>query len=323
MSHELTEHADGRVEMAYRLDHGMPWHGLGQPIDATEYHNLDAWITKAGMAWKANRSRVRYGEGANQRIFDGAHVLFRSDNKAPLGIVSPSYKTVQPAELMEVFRGVLREGGLEMSAAGTLFGGKRFWCTAKIGEASPVSVRDRVGAFLLGVTSVDGSLKTTFRRCSTRAVCNNTVRMAFAEGPAELTISHRSHFVAKDVQAFMKLNTAAWDHFKHSMVKLANKPVHEEEAAIVVQGLFGSASKDADKVRESHGYKTVLDLFNGSGKGSQLDGVRDTAWGLLNAVTEYADHHVRAHSEENRLVSAQWGAGAALKDRALEALLAL
>lgn len=323
MSHELTQHADGTVEMAYRLDHGMPWHGLGQPINPEEYHNLDAWIQQARMGWEAGRSRVRFGEAPNQRIYEGAHVLYRKDTKAPLGIVSPTYKIVQPRDLLEVFRGVLREGGLEMSAAGTLFGGKRFWCTARIGEASPVSVRDRVGAFLLGTSSLDGSLKTSFRRCATRAVCNNTVRMAFAEGPAELTISHRSHFVADDVRDFMKLNTAAWDAFRHNMVQLANKPVHEEEAAIVVQGLFQTGAKDADKVRESHGYKTVLSLFNGEGKGSDLDGVRDTAWGLLNAVTEYADHHVRAHSEENRLVSAQWGAGATLKSRAMEALLAL
>jgi len=323
MAHELTERADGTVEMAYRLDHGMPWHGLGQPIAETDYHNLDAWIAKAGMEWKANRSRVRYGEPPNQRIVEGSHVLFRSDTKDPLGIVSASYKTVQPRELLEVFRGVLRTGGLEMSAAGTLFGGKRFWCTAKIGEASPVSMRDRVGAFLLGVSSLDGSLKTTFRRSPTRAVCNNTVRMAFAEGPAELTISHRSNFEAADVREFMQLNTAAWDAFKHQITRLANKPVHEEEAAIVVQGLFGSASKDADKVREGYGYKRVMELFNGAGKGAMLDGVKDTAWGLLNAVTEFADHHVRAQSDENRLASAQWGAGAQLKDRALEALLAL
>jgi phage/plasmid-like protein (TIGR03299 family) len=323
MSHELTEHVDGRVEYAYRADHGLPWHGLGQQMTPEEYHSTDAWVVKAGMQWKANRSRVRYGEGASSQIFEGAHVLFRSDTKAPLGIVSPAYKTVQPRDLLDVFRNVLREGGLEMSSAGTLFGGKRFWCTAKIGEGSPVSMRDRIGAYLLGVSSLDGSLKTSFRRSSTRVVCNNTLRMAFAEGPAELTVSHRSHFDAKAVREFMQLNTAAWDSFRHTIARLANKPVDKEVSAVVLQGLFGGAGKDADKVRESVGYKTVLDLFNGSGKGAKLDGAFGTAWGLLNAVTEYADHHVRAQSNENRLASAQWGNGAQLKDRALEALTAL
>lgn len=324
MSHELTINEDtGIVEYAFRGDHGLPWHGLGQDVPVEDHHSIDAWIRHAHMEWKANRSRVRYGEGPNQRIFEGAHVLFRSDTKAPLGIVSPSYKTVQPRDLVETFRGVLREGGLELSSVGTLFGGKRFFCTAKIGEASPVSQRDRIGAYLLGVSSLDGSLKTTFRRSSTRVVCNNTLRMAFAEGAAELTISHRSEFNPKEVREFMQLNTAAWDAFKHNVVRLANKPIDEETANVVLQGLFGGAKRDADKVRESKGYQTVLALFNGDGKGARLDGVAGTAWGLLNAVTEYADHHVRAQSDENRFASSQFGQGAALKSAALDALLAV
>lgn len=322
MSHELTE-VDGTVEYAYRADHGLPWHGLGQEVPADDLHDTDRWLVHAHMEWKANRSRVRYGEGPNQRIFDGAHVLFRSDTKSPLGIVSPTYKTVQPRDLVETFRGVLREGGLELSSIGTLFGGKRFFCTAKIGEAAPVSQRDRIGSYILGVSSLDGSLKTSFRRSSTRVVCNNTLRMAFAEGPAELTISHRSQFDVKAVRAFMGLNTAAWDAFKHGIVRLANKPVDAETAEVVLQGLFGGEKKDADKVRESAAYKKVLALFNGEGKGAKMDGVFGTAWGLLNAVTEYADHHVRAQSDENRFASSQFGQGAAMKSAALDMLVAL
>jgi len=44
---------------------------------------------------------------------------------------------------------------------------------------------------------------------------------------------------------------------------------------------------------------------------------------VLQAVTEYADHHVRARTDENRFVASQWGAGAQLKDRAFNALMAL
>ncbi|NBT76599.1 MAG: DUF932 domain-containing protein, partial [Betaproteobacteria bacterium] len=62
--------------------------------------------------------------------------------------------------------------------------------------------------------------------------------------------------------------------------------------------------------------------FNGAGMGAMNDGVFGTRWGLLNAVTEYADHHVRARSDENRFVSAQWGPGANLKRQALDLLLA-
>jgi hypothetical protein len=98
---------------------------------------------------------------------------------------------------------------------------------------------------------------------------------------------------------------------------LANIELLEEEAGVITAGVLGNG----EKVRETVGFKKVLSLFNGAGMGSQMDGVMGTRWGLLNAFTEYADHHVRARSDENRFVSSQWGVGADLKQRALSALM--
>ena len=42
------------------------------------------------------------------------------------------------------------------------------------------------------------------------------------------------------------------------------------------------------------------------------------AYGLLCAVTEFVDHERRAHSNDNRLDSAWFGQGAALKQKALD-----
>jgi hypothetical protein len=75
-------------------------------------------------------------------------------------------------------------------------------------------------------------------------------------------------------------------------------------------------------VVESRGFQSIQALFNGQGKGSNLDGVHGTAWGWLNAVTEYTDHHIRATSDENRIHSAWFGAGEALKARAVDLLTA-
>ena len=323
MSHELTERADGRIEYAFRETDGAGWHGLGNPLP--EGATIDQWTQAAGMEWLIKRSRVRYGEGANQRVIDDKHVLFRSDTKADLGIVSDKYQIVQPREVLEFFRDLVKAGGLELSAAGTIYGGRRFWATAKIGEASPVSVRDKIGGFLLLSTSADGSLATEARLTSIRVVCRNTLQMARADGKPALRVSHRSVFDADAVKQQMGLNTAAWDSFRHSLTRLANKAVPEEQAEEIVAGLFAAQDSQAarDKARDSAGFKRVLTLFTGAALGSELDGVQGTAYGLLNAVTEYADHHVRAQNPENRFVSAQWGAGAGLKDRAYDTLLAL
>lgn len=317
MSHELTVRANGAVEFAYLASDGTPWHGLGQALqDGT---SIDGWREAAGMDWRIRRSQVRYAVDRDAEQFitlPEQHVLFRSDTNAPLGVVSNKYQVVQPGEVIEFFRDIAKAGGLDLSAAGTIYGGKRFWATAKIGEAAPASVADKIGGYILISTSADGSLATEVRRTTVRTVCKNTLQMAMADAKASIKVTHRSVFDPDSVKEFMGLNTAAWDSFRHTVTRLANIEMLEDEAVEMTAQVFGGG----EKVRETAGYKKVLSLFNGEGMGSTLDGVMGTRWGFLNAVTEYADHHVRARTDENRFVASQWGAGADLKARTLELL---
>ena len=317
MSHELTFRADGAVEFAYLASDGTPWHGLGQALE--DGTSIDAWREAAGMDWRIRRSQVRYAVDRDAEQFitlPEQHVLFRSDTNAPLGVVSNKYQVVQPGEVIEFFRDIAKAGGLELSAAGTIYGGKRFWATAKIGEAAPASVADKIGGYILISTSADGSLATEVRRTTVRTVCKNTLQMAMAD-KASVKVSHRSVFDPDSIKEFMGLNTAAWDAFRANVTRLANIELFEEEAGEITANVFGNG----EKVREAAGFKKVMSLFNGAGMGAQMDGVMGTRWGLLNAFTEYADHHVRARSDENRFVASQWGAGADLKQRALSALM--
>ena len=64
-------------------------------------------------------------------------------------------------------------------------------------------------------------------------------------------------------------------------------------------------------------------LYAGGGMGSLLSSSRNTAWGLVNAVTEYVDHRRRARSQDYRLDSAWFGQGAQLKDKALQQAMLL
>ncbi|AEG71168.1 conserved hypothetical protein (plasmid) [Ralstonia solanacearum Po82] len=62
--------------------------------------------------------------------------------------------------------------------------------------------------------------------------------------------------------------------------------------------------------------KAVHALYNGQGKGAEMASASGTAWGVLNAVTEYVDHHRRARSDDSHLDAAWFGAGADIKQKA-------
>jgi len=54
-----------------------------------------------------------------------------------------------------------------------------------------------------------------------------------------------------------------------------------------------------------------------------MSGVKNTAWGLVNAVTQYVDFERQARNNETRLNSAWFGPGARLKDEIVSELLEL
>ena len=65
----------------------------------------------------------------------------------------------------------------------------------------------------------------------------------------------------------------------------------------------------------------VRALYGGEGRGANLKTSKGTAFGLLNSITEFVDHHRRAQSTENRLDAAWFGQGALLKQKAWKELL--
>lgn len=320
MSHELRV-VNGRADMAFVGE--TPWHGLGQQLTAGA--SIEEWQHAAGMAHKIARSRVRYGEGPNQRIIDDKHVLFRSDTKEWLGIVSDQYKIVQPREVLEFFRDLSTEAGFQLETAGTLFGGRKYWALAYIGENAVIAGRnDVLKGYLLLTSSADGTSATVAKFTTVRVVCNNTLSAAMSHKDAsQVSISHKLVFDHNAVKDRLGIARGRFAGFAKEMQKLATKPVSPAFARQLCEELLAPEQTDQeklDKVRESRAFKNILNLFNGAGRGSRLDGVQSTAWGFLNAVTEHVDHFAHAHTQDARLDSAFFGKGDDLKTRAVELL---
>lgn len=324
MSHELSIQ-DGKVEHAYVGQVG--WHGLGNRLEAGA--SIEEWQKAAGMDWRIQRSKVRFNTSrddvaANYIAMDDRHVLFRSDTKAALSVVSDGFKVVQPAAVLEFFRDLTGRAGFTLDTAGVLFGGRRFWALAKVSEDAQVGVGDSVGGYLLLSTSCDGTMATEGRFTSVRVVCHNTLTMARGD-KANVKVTHRSVFRPEDMKKEMGIEgRERFAEFMSDMRRLADTKLLESEAVQMTVELFkpGAAKlarEEFVKAVESRPVVSVLEMFlDGKAKGSKLDGVQGTAWGWLNAVTEHVDHASRARSDDNRRASAWFGPGEAIKARALE-----
>jgi hypothetical protein len=107
---------------------------------------------------------------------------------------------------------------------------------------------------------------------------------------------------------------------------LAERKVTSKEVLSFLTTVLGDHSPSAQQtngVPNIRAMQKVENLYQGHGRGSSLESANGTAWGLLNAVTEYVDHARRARSNEYRMDSAWFGQGAVIKQRALDAALTL
>lgn len=327
MAHQIDTTSLNRASYASTQ---REWHGLGELMPAGQ--DIETWAQAAGMEYRVQRAVVRFAtqrlDPANALIpaqmlqsIDDKLVLFRSDTGAPLGVVSDSYKVVQPREVLEFFREWAQANACTIESAGVLFGGKRYFATAKMSDGVFVGEGDKIVPYVLLSTSADGSLATEGRITTVRVVCNNTLRLA-SKGASSFKVSHRTAFKPEECRTIIEAAQAEFGAFMDMSRKLASIKVESRLAEDMTTLLLTTPTRDADAARDSAGFTKIMSLFQGGGKGSTLETARETAFGWLNAATEYVDHHVRARNDENRTAAALWGPGADLKQRALDIALA-
>ncbi|KVR84270.1 hypothetical protein WK24_25565 [Burkholderia vietnamiensis] len=307
----------------------VPWHRLGNHLALKQ--PLEVWAKLAGMDWSIEEAEVRFVAGSGGlgsiHAFPEQKVLYRSDTKEPLSVVSNRYHVVQPNEVLSFYKDLTEVGGFELETAGVLKGGKKLWALARTGQSVSLKGRDEINGYLLLATACDGTLATTAQFTSVRVVCNNTLAIALGDNAGAVKVPHRSQFDGQAVKRQLGIAVSHWDEFIYRMKALAERKVKQETAHEYFRRVLaypsGSVTDGPVTATNERAVKVADELFSGRGKGSDLASASGTAWGLVNAVTEFVDHQRRARSDDHRLDAAWFGQGAAIKGKAWDEALKL
>ena len=304
-----------------------PWHGLGNRLPNGQ--PLEVWQQAAGMDWQIEASDVRFmsdvqGHLGTIHTFPEQKVLYRSDNKEALSVVSNRYQVVQPREILEFYRDLMNTNQYELETAGVLKGGRKFWALARTGQSATIKGKDEVNGYLLLATSCDGSMATTATPTTVRVVCNNTLSIAVNGATQAIKVPHNTSFDSQVVKLQLGVAVSQWDEFMTRMRALAERKVKPQEAMSYFRKVVCDVDDEgtlSTALPNERALKRVHTLFEGQGRGSDLVAAKGTAWGMLNAVTEFVDHERRARTTGHRMDSAWFGQGANLKQKALDQAL--
>jgi len=126
-------------------------------------------------------------------------------------------------------------------------------------------------------------------------------------------VPHNLRFDADLVKEKLGLMDKAWSVFMAKVCQMAAYPMSPDEASSFFKRLLLQKNATALSGKAEREHQSIISLYR-SAVGQELSSAKGTLWGAVNAVTYYADH-VRFGAGVDRLDSAWFGAGSALKEK--------
>jgi len=305
-----------------------PWHKLG--VILKESPTAEDAIIQAGLDWKVEKRPLFFNANDGYEKAGENFAVVRDSDNSFLGTSGKNWQPLQNTEAFSFFDPFIESGEASFETAGSLAGGQRVWILAKINR-DPIEIvkGDEIEKYVLlsnrhySGQSVIGALTPI------RVVCANTEAMAVRGATATKNLfrashSKRMHDRLAEVQVTIAQADKAFKETAEFYKRFAKKQINTKQLQSFINNVF----EFADVVKEGREQffkdkmtKTIFELFE-TGLGSDIKGVRGTAWGAYNSVTEYVQHYKKPN-EEQRLEQSWFGAGMDLNMRAFNASMEL
>lgn len=315
MAHELEILDNGDASMFYQGD--TPWHGMGTAVQ--EVLTAAEAIKTASLDWTVNKQPVYVKRGEGFVEVSDRYETVRDRDMKTLGIVGPDYKLIQNVDAFDFFDTVVDDGKAKYETAGSLFGGKRVFLTAQVGDEIMVAGEDAHRMYLLLTTSHDGSRALTAAVTMVRAVCNNTVTTGINSAKSVWSMTHKQELAGKvaEARATLGLSFKYAEAFEKEVQSMIDVQVSNDQFKAIIEGVLPDQKRQKDKnVERLMGIfasePTIVDTGHGG-----------TGWGAYNAMTYWLGHGREVRSLEARMVSEVNGFGAKLRNKTHDAILAL
>lgn len=324
-----------------------PWAAVG--TDVSGVASTAEALTKGGLDWEVEHhplyAHVYYDtEGGNRST---KHVriphmrsVVRMDTLAPLGAVGDIHTLVQQAEAFTPFDVLTDTEDVNLLSVGELKGGRQVFLVSELAKPFTIAGEEH-RTIMFSRNQHDGRGGLMLGISALRLACWNqlppivraTRRGTNQQGQAAWQLRHTTTVEQRLEEAYGNLTRTI--NLQRNFEELANqlvlRPFGLDDMARYVEALYPTegtkiAPRTAKRNEERQG--ELLAVWQGS---DNLGNIRNTAYGALNAVAEWADHGFafrgtrRATVEENRMLSTMDNQGTAyqLKERASELIFKL
>jgi phage/plasmid-like protein (TIGR03299 family) len=278
-----------------------PWHGLGTYVGDERITSEEA-IVKAGLDWDIELTPLSTEFEGHRIVVPDQYSVTRMKDGKPyrsIGTVGSRYEIVANEDAFEFFDNVVGDKLAIYETAGALRDGTRIFILAKLPNDIIVKVgknKDKIEEYLLLTTAHDGSLAIRMLFTPVRVVCMNTLNFALSKGRNEgFSIKHTKNVKdqIRKAQEAIGLALEFYEEFGEYSEHLARSPFGTKQIDLAVDHLFPLNPER----RQTKTLRIRDEIARLSEEGIGIKPWKGTAYGFVNAVAEYADHHKTIRSE--------------------------
>jgi len=265
------------------------WH-RGTAIEVEPGSTVQEQLDLAGLNWEVKLSPTMYAANGEIQVVPGLFSAHRSDT----GAFIDTYAKREPwqnADIVGAFNSFCEEADLPMTHLGSLDGGNEIYAAAKLPEtiAPSRSVGDLTELFLLLEDGHKNGTGLNVSVYANRLICTNGMKKPVRV--SKRGISHVKAFNSARIQGVIAAAHSFIQSKQEEVDRLADVNIDKAEAALQLIAAFGDPKQPVHN--QPSIVKTCLRLFGGAGKGSNELSSYNTAYGLLQSVTEYYNHHAK------------------------------
>lgn len=299
------------------------WHQLGElvPHDISVAEGLRL-AHLAGLEYQLRPVWVHLGDDPGMTLASGSKAVVRRnpfdrETWDVLGLgLSDDYVLHTPEQAFAFGEHII-DAGHPLAALGSIADGRRAFAAFRL-DGVTIGGTDHVDAFLNVMTSFDGSLATFVKVSYIRVVCANTFHMVLGERETPTyKVRHTGEPLGRrvdDARRSLEIGWRGLEAFQAEAERWLDRDVDRREFDRIVEQLLPVAEPHSDKHvrRVNEQREQVRAVYESSFTNTDITG---SAWGVLNAWTEWVDWTSGRYPSRDARVAAQVNPGSTLDER--------
>lgn len=268
-------------------------------------------ITLAGLDWTVSKRPLWFtgkSNGSKPKKIETNFAMVKDDDEQYLGTVGKQYHGIQNIEAFEWADAVPGR----YIAGGAMRGNRQVYLIKEL-ATGVVAGHDETSMYLLLRSSHDGTKSLQAMATPVRIRCMNMLPIARKRAAFKFAVRHVTSFNEKLEQAAQihKLVTSYTNEYRELSDKLASTEITAEQFQKIVEQVMPRRVELRDGIMLNLRESTTID-----------DAQRTTAWGALNAATEYLEWKRESKSPTHALQANVDGQGARFREGIAQRLLA-